>query len=201
MGNVVSFDCSGGCLEQTFSSTGEQEATQPALETRLVRLVTGSRFMKKAFLGLASKEVDAKLSEDFTCINWRTVSTGGWNPLTQQEKGIIDLTAVADVTCDGEQGLSLKGKDGSVVFAAAAETKAVRDTWVALLSELLQSWGSGGKRPEAKPDAENTDNKQKYFAQREAELEERARGREEKKKKYMGGGMKHTAMAMANMNT
>jgi len=200
MGNVASFDCSGGCLEQIFSSSGGDEDAQPALETRLARLVTGSRFMKKAFLGLASKEVDAQLSQDFTCLNWRTVSVGsGWNPLTQQEKGVVNLTTVASVACNGDQGLTLTGKDGAVVFAAAAETKAVRDLWVALLGELLQSWGESGERPEAKLDAENVTDKQHYFAKREAELEARTREREERKKKYMSAGMKHTAVAMANM--
>lgn len=165
------------------------------LETRLARLRTGSRFLKKAYLGLSSKEVDAKLSEDFTVINWRTVDNGSW--MMSTEKGIVNLTTVKDIKCEGDNGLSLHDKAGNILFAGAAETKSTRDLWVTLLQELLDSWkNSPSERPEAKLDAQNASDKESYFAQRQAELEERKRVREEKRAKYAGVGLKYTAQAM-----
>lgn len=187
----------GGCFANVLGGSGTSEDTDAVpLETRLARLRTGSRFLKKAYLGLSSKEVDAKLSEDFTVINWRTVDNGSW--MMSTEKGIVNLTMVEDIKCEGDNGLSLHDKAGNILFAGAAETKSTRDLWVTLLQELLDSWKSSpSERPEAKLDAQNVSDKEAYFARRQAELEERKRAREEKRAKYAGVGLKYTAQAMS----
>jgi hypothetical protein len=199
MGNsITSLEC-GGCFENILSAAGSGDEELP-LESRLARLRTGSRFLKKAYMGLSSKEVDAKLSEDFTTMNWRTVENSGW--LSSSEKGIINLTIVQDIKCEGDTSISFHDKSGTELFSGMAESKSTRNLWAALLQELIDSWStSPSDKPEAKIDAENTSNKTDHFAKRQAELEERQKERELKKKKYAGVGMKYTAQAMAKASS
>jgi hypothetical protein len=51
---------------------------------------------------------------------------------------------------------------------------------------------------QSKITASDTSDKAKYFANRLKDVEDRERTRDEKRKKYASGGMKYTAIAMAN---
>ncbi len=82
----------------------------------------------------------------------------------------------------------------------SAEDTPKRDKWVVALNDLLDSWE---EHPESRPKQAITQhgasNKAEYFEARENEIKKREEEAEEKKKKYSTGGMKYTAMAMANM--
>jgi hypothetical protein len=145
--------------------------------------------------GLSSVEVQVVLSEDNMMLKWHNVATGGW--LSSNEKGVVDLTQVTDVRSENEQSLVLTDSNQTELFNVQAETRGVRDKWVSLLTELLESWSEQLERPAAKLTADGTSDKAEYFRKRNEEVEERAKQRAEMKAKYSGGGMKYSAMALA----
>ena len=193
-GALSSINCKLG-LPDCFETSSELK--ESPLQDRLARLHTGGRFLQKAYLGLSSKEIEAKLSEDNTVITWKTVNVSSWSSI---EKGTIDLTKVTKIQEEDPQGFVFLMEDGSEIWGGQAETKGVRDLWVSLLQELLDSWNNleEEERPEAKLTAETTNDKTAYWAERQANLDERKKTAEEKKKKYNVGGFKHTAVALAN---
>jgi hypothetical protein len=189
----------GDCFDQlanklTFSGSNGDDGKQ-LLNDRLAKLKVGGRFLRKAMFGLSNKEVQVALSEDHTTLRWHDVDSGSW--LGSIEKGSVDLTKVSSVKAEGTQSLVLTDSSKHEVFNAQAETGNVRDQWVALLTELLESWTETQCRPVAKLSAEGTSEKAAYFQKRQEELEERAKARAEMKSKYSGGGMKYAALALA----
>lgn len=80
-----------------------------------------------------------------------------------------------------------------------AQDPQIRDQWVLALNELLQGWADHPERkPKPSVSAEGTSNKTEYFKKRQDEIAAREKEASERKQKYAAGGMKYTAIAMAN---
>lgn len=157
-------------------------------------LATGGKFLRSIYLGLSSQELWMRLSDDKSSMSWRTVNS------STEEYGEIDLVeTVQKVRPTGQQGLQYVSADNKVVFEVQAEDTAKRDQWIVAMNELFAKWEDV---PESKPkknlSAAKTSNKVEYFKAREADIAQREKEAAEKKKKYAAGGMKYTALAMAN---
>ena len=88
MGQVI--DCS--CLE---GALGDSSSMDNATKERVALLQKGSLFMRSALLGLSSKELQVKLSDDMSKIEWKSTSKSAWSALSTgsgEEFGEIDLT-------------------------------------------------------------------------------------------------------------
>ena len=190
MGNTL--DCS--CLVQGFGvNTSDEKASRDRIEL----LQKGQKFLRKVLLGLSSQEVNVKLSEDSSCIEWRIEATR----LSKEEYGELDLTKkVKCVKLVGTAGMQFIGVEGDKsLLEVHADDVAIRDKWALSINELLQTWESQPeKKPSYNPTAAKTSKKEEYFKIREAELAERIKANDEKKKKYSAGGMQYTALAMMN---
>jgi len=200
MGNAVSGLVSEHCrcLEFTgFTSVASDE--ENLLKGKLDSLKLGARFMKKAMLGLSCTEIEVKLSDDATLLKWSAVQANSSLFGGGKEKAFVDLTTVADVRAEGPQSLLLLDKAKAELACWTAETPKIRDHWVSVLRELLESWtASPMERPkQATLSSDATSDKAAYFARRAEEVQLRTRERDEKKAKYVGGGMKYTALALA----
>ena len=165
-------------------------------QERLRMLQSGQKFMRSAFLGIGQRELFVTLSEDQGLLQWKSNKTT-WSA---EEKGEFDLTSqVKSVKLVGTSGLQLIGIDDKSLFEITAEDPKIRDQWVLALNELKQRWES---IPESKPkvglSAAGTSNKAEYFKKREEEIKEREKVAKDFKQKYAAGGMKYTAIAMAN---
>jgi hypothetical protein len=174
-----------------MESTHEDDATKQRQE----ELKKGNKFVRNAYLGLTQQELFVQLSDDMSALQWKTENT--W---TKAENGEIDLTSqVKKFKSSGDTGLQVIGLDGNVLIEIKAEETAIRDRWQVCLSELLHSWAD---HPETKPkssvSATGSSNKAEYFKNREQELQAREKANAERKAKYAAGGMKYTALAMAN---
>lgn len=180
------------CLEhiQMESSHGDDASRE-----RIDALKKGNKFMKSAYLGLTQQELFVRLSEDTSSLQWKTENT--W---TNPEHGEFDLTSqIKKFKLSGECGLQLIGLDDSIIVDLKAEDSTVRDKWMVTLSELLQSWADKpNSRPKSSVTEAGSSNKAEYLKNREAELLAREKANAERKAKYSAGGMKYTAMAMAN---
>jgi hypothetical protein len=186
MGNNVG--CA--CIEQAL--TGSDSAARVRIEL----LQKGNKFMRSALLGLTSKEMFVKLSDDTSFLEWK--SSGG--TFTAAEHGEVDLTIIKCIKLSGAQGMQFIGADDEkVVFDIQAEDDKIRDQWVVNLNDLLQDWASNpSRKPKYNSRAAGTSNKNEYFKRRQEEIEAKERENAEKKKKYATGGMKYTAQAMMN---
>ena len=87
----------------------------------------------------------------------------------------------------------------------SSHTAATRDAWVAAVCELAGAKGGGdgggGEPTVGRPSTMvERAKKQAHFAQRDVELTQQKKASEKRKEQYMKsiGGMKYTAMAMAN---
>lgn len=117
--------------------------------------------------------------------------------------GEIDLTSqVKRLKVSAEHGMQLIGLDDSILIDIKAEDDQVRDQWMVTLNEMLSYWAEHPeKKPKSSASAEGSSNKAAYFKQREAEISAREKANEDRKAKYAAGGMKYTALAMANSKT
>ena len=185
MGQAMSCEC----FEQL------QGGDSAAKQERRNKLVKGATFMQSIMLGMSSRKLFVKLSDEGSVIQWKT-EPGAW----QAEHGEIDLVEVKACTVLGNQGLQFVSNQ-KVLLELQAEDPSTRDQWIIAVTEILASWEAD---PSSKPEkgsgltAAGTSNKAEYFAKREKEMKERQRQREEKKKKYAGTGMKMTAEIMAS---
>jgi hypothetical protein len=178
------------CIENAF-----EDKNLKAVNERIEMLQKGAKFSKKALFGLASQSLTLQLTQDTSTFKWTSV-----NSWSQEEKGEIDLTSqIKTVKLSGENGLQFIGIDGSIILELSAENASLRDQWALSINELLQSWI---EKPDTKPSstisAAGATNKSDYFKQRESEILAREKANNEKKSKYLAGGMKYTAQAMAN---
>jgi hypothetical protein len=88
MGQVI--DCS--CLEGALGDSGGMDS---ATKERVGILQNGALFMRSALLGLTSKELHVRLSDDMSKIEWKSTSKSTWSALSTgsgEEFGEIDLT-------------------------------------------------------------------------------------------------------------
>jgi hypothetical protein len=117
--------------------------------------------------------------------------------------GEIDLTSqVKRLKVSAEHGMQLIALDDSILIDIKAENDQVRDQWMVTLNEMLSYWTEHPeKKPKSSVSAEGSSNKAAYFKQREAEISAREKANEDRKAKYAAGGMKYTALAMANSKT
>lgn len=181
------------CFEQlTGAINGESEAKKE----RLYKLQKGGNFMRPILMGMSSQKVFVRLNDDATSVIWKT-EPGSW----AAEMGEIDLTKVKALKLSGHQGMQFISIEADkLLLEINAEDPGVRDQWMVAISEILDKWNSdpNSKPNQASLSAANTSNKAEYFKQREKEIAERAKQREEKKKKYASGGLVYTAQIMAN---
>mmetsp|Transcript_9260 Transcript_9260/g.8276 ORF Transcript_9260/g.8276 Transcript_9260/m.8276 type:complete len:191 (-) Transcript_9260:91-663(-) len=180
------------CFEGALGSGGN------AVKERLAILHKGNKFMRSAYLGLASQELTVKLSEDCSKIEWKVVSKT-W---TGDQYGEIDLTKqVKTIKLVGKQGMQFISslEENKVIFEITADEPQIRDQWVLTINELLQDWID---HPEHKPQssltATGTSNKNEYFKKREEEIAIREKEAQERKAKFGTQGMKFTAQVMAS---
>lgn len=146
------------------------ESDARAEQMRLDALHAGAKFMRNdTYLGLTSKELWVRLSNEKDSLAWRTTGAGSW---TAAEFGEIDLTVeVGMVKSHGLQGIQFFDKSNKVIFDIQAEDTVVRDMWVIALSELMQGWVL---HPETKPQTVSAAGK----SAREAEMDSHFKARE-----------------------
>jgi len=188
MGQVLACKCFEGLAAGVL---GDNEAKE-----RLYKLQKGGTFMRSILLGMSSQKIFVRLNDDATSVQWKT-EPGSW----AAEMGEIDLTKIKLVKLSGHQGFQFISVDhDKVLLDIQAEDSGVRDQWMVAISEILEKWNSdpNSKPQQASLSAANTSNKAEYFQQREKEMAERAKQREEKKKKYSAGGLVYTAQVMAS---
>jgi hypothetical protein len=188
MGQTLTCDC--------FEHINFENADEKIVQERLQQLVKGDNFTRSALLGLTSKEMFVKLTEDYSAIQWKIDKTT-W---TKEEFGEFDLTAeVKKLKTTGESSLQIIGKDDSTLLEIKHKDATTRDKWVLAVNELLQSWiDEPDKKPKSKLSADGTSNKAEYFKKREEEIKEREKAAQERKAKYSSGGMQFTAQVMAS---
>jgi hypothetical protein len=194
MGSDISCDCFAGVLP---------DGSDDAMKERLLQLQKGEKFMRSALLGLTSKELNVKLSDDTSKIEWRATSKSVWEiGSSSEEFGEVDLTTeVKSVKMSGKQGLQFisNADDSKCLLEIQAQDPSTRDQWVLALNELLQTWNDHpDKKPKPSVSAGGTSNKAEYFKKRQEEIEAREKEAKEKKQKFASNGMKYTAIAMAN---
>jgi hypothetical protein len=173
---------------------------QKVSNERLESLRKGNKFVRSALLGLTSKEITVHLSDDYSTIKWKIDKTT-W---TSEEFGEIDLTTeVKKLKTVGENGLQIIGqKDDQVLLEIKHEDSSIRDKWVVVINELLQSWiDDPSLKPKVVLNSAGTSNKSEYFKKREEEIKAREKENAERKAKYASGGMKMTAQIMAERGT
>ncbi|KAJ8607874.1 hypothetical protein CTAYLR_008905 [Chrysophaeum taylorii] len=116
------------------------------------------------------------------------------------EEDHVYLHDAREVVTRGNFGLALVDGAGSVLFEGDLADANNRDAWVAALDHAI-------KEARAKPPPPKTDRPQSRVAtaarraKREIELQSKKRDAEKKKAEYMkgvGGGLKYTALAMAD---
>lgn len=182
------------CLERAMNGGEDKEAQE-----RVQMLQRGEKFMRSAFLGISQRELYLTLSDDKGILRWKSNKTT-W---AAEEKGEIDLTTnVKTVKLVGASGMQIVGMDDKSIFDITAEDPKVRDQWVIALNELLQKWAANPEsKPKANLTAAGTSNKAEYFKMREEEIKQREKLAKDMKQKYASGGMKYTALAMANRSS
>lgn len=149
--------------------------------------------LKAILLGMSSRKLFVRLSDEGSVIQWKT-EPGSWNA----EHGEVDLTAIKAVKPCGVSGLQFISKE-KVALEIIADDSGIRDQWMVAVTEILEKWSGDPKsKPESQISAAGTSNKAEYFKLKEKELAERAKQREDKKKKYAQGGLTHTAQIMAS---
>ena len=177
------------CLEQAI--TGEDKEFMLRVET----LRKGQKFMRSSFLGMAQREVYLTLTEDSSRVQWKANRT----TFSSEEIGEIDMTTIKNVKLSGASVMQFIGNEDKSVFEVSSEDPKTRDLWVIALNEILQDWAAHpDKKPRSQISAAGTSNKNEYFSKRQEEIKEREAAAREMKKKYLTGGMKYTAIAMAN---
>lgn len=144
---------------------------------------------------MTSQKLFVRLSDDTTCIQWKT-EPGSWN----QEHGEVDLLKVRSVKATGNSGIQFISNEIKVLLEIQAEDSGIRDQWIVAISDILNMWESDPKNKptQSSASAAGTSNKTEYFKQREKEMAERQKQREELRKKYAAGGMAQTAQIMAS---
>ena len=199
------------CITQFFQTTAlslqltDYQSTVPNIDL----LHKETKFSRKAYLGLTKEDIYVKLSNDTSTLSWRVPRgsdslSGAWanisgsNPDDFGEISLIDN--IATIRSIGNDSLAIVDFSNKVVFEISTDDVELRDKWVSILSELLQSWVSN---PSNKPkisliSAAGSSDKTAYFAMREQQLIDKKKIADERKKKYTSGGMKYTAIAMMN---
>jgi len=145
---------------------------------------------------MTSQKLFVRLSDDITCIQWKT-EPGSWN----QEHGEVDLLKIKSVRATGNSGIQFIGSENAkVLFEISAEDSNTRDQWMVAISDIITGWEADPKNKptQSSVTAGGTSNKADYFRQREKDLADRQKQREEVRKKYAAGGMAHTAQIMAS---
>ncbi|KAG5191554.1 hypothetical protein JKP88DRAFT_295659 [Tribonema minus] len=185
-------------------------------------MVAGTVCTKKSSrfgFGSRSDKVTVRLSaQSETVLQWQRAAAdeeaGGGGEAAWTD---IDLTDVKIVDKRGETGLALVSRRGDLLLevdmdsgtgggggGSSGAAAAQRDAWHAALTDLTEDLRRNPQRAEASRSvAERVKEaalKQKHFAQRSIELQAAKRDAEARKARFMAeaGGLKYTAMAMAN---
>ena len=206
MGQSISCDC----IAELFDSGTIQALTltDGSVIPDIDDLHRETKFQRKAYMGLSAEDIFVSLSVDNKCLSWKVPKSGaisgawasisGNNPDEFGEVSLIDN--IATIRATTENGFAVVDFSNKIIFEVCSEDVAIRDKWVRVLNELLQSWVS---TPSSKPkkttaSAAGSSDKAAYFAMREQQIQDRKKLADERKKKYTAGGMKYTAIAMMN---
>ncbi|KAJ1462045.1 hypothetical protein M885DRAFT_506114 [Pelagophyceae sp. CCMP2097] len=122
---------------------------------------------------------------------------------SEEDDDVVYLHDVRRVEAKGAAALVVFGKDDFVLFEGAAVDKKTRDAWVNALDSAAKEAASKPPPPREKRAAGMMGGSARR-ATREVELQTKKRDAEKKKSEYMkgtGGGMKYTAIAMAERMT
>ena len=188
MGQALS-TCNLGCLENALGLEDKEQLL------RLESLKRGQKFMRSTLLGLSQREIYVNLSDDTSLVQWKCPQS----TFSSEERGEIDLTLIKTVKLSGLSTLQFISDNGTATFEITSEDPKIRDMWVLSLNEIIQHWSMHPEtKPRAKLTAAGTTNKAEYFAKRQEEMAEREKHAREAKAKYLTGGMKYTAIAMAS---
>ena len=117
------------------------------------------------------------------------------------DEDVLYLHDVRAVEARANNGLALVGAEDRVLFEGNLVERRTRDAWVAALKDAVRDAAS--KPPPSRSDRRPASRVETAArrAKREIELQGRKRDAEKRKGEYMkgvGGGLKYTALAMAN---
>ncbi|KAH8093985.1 hypothetical protein JL720_3965 [Aureococcus anophagefferens] len=117
------------------------------------------------------------------------------------DEDVLYLHDVRAVEARANNGLALVGAEDRVLFEGNLVERRTRDAWVAALKDVVRDAAS--KPPPSRSDRRPASRVETAArrAKREIELQGRKRDAEKRKGEYMegvGGGLKYTALAMAN---
>ena len=113
---------------------------------------------------------------------------------------VVYLHDVREVAPRANNGLALLGADDKVLFEGNLVEKRTRDAWLAALKDLVRDARAKPPPPRDAPRTRSRVETAARRAKREIELQGRKRDAEKRKGEYMkaSGGLKYTALAMAN---
>ena len=124
MGQSVSCQCFEGLAGGDAAAKAE----------RMNKITKGATFMQAILLGMSSRKLFVRLSDEGSVIKWKT-EEGAW----QQEAGEVDLTIVKAVKPVGNQGMQFVSKD-KVLLEINAEDSTARNQWIIAISDILMGW-------------------------------------------------------------
>ncbi|CAM9237667.1 unnamed protein product [Choristocarpus tenellus] len=184
------------CFVNFFKRRTEQGRLR--IYKQLIR--EGCKFRRRTFtfgFGIGSERVEVKLKEGAdSVLMWRKDGDSSYHE--------VDLNDVKTVEAKGRASLMLSSRTGDLLLELEAEEEATRNEWVSALTGLVEDLR---RNPQAsiahksvKDRVKEQAQKQKHFAKRSIELQQQKKEAESRKAKYMQetGGLKYTAMAMAN---
>mmetsp|Transcript_103700 Transcript_103700/g.237469 ORF Transcript_103700/g.237469 Transcript_103700/m.237469 type:complete len:172 (-) Transcript_103700:213-728(-) len=167
-------------------------------------LQTGEEFEKQAItfslFGRKPEKVKLALDDECKMLKWEGVEQGS------KAKGQIELVSIKLVEKQDNAGLRLIGSCGDLLLSLQASDGQVCEVWVAALQEAIgwaRSAGETQDRPKSAVDTmKEKAKKELYFQKKDMSLKKQKKQREKRKEELMqqvGGGLKYTAVAMANM--
>mmetsp|Transcript_5426 Transcript_5426/g.13943 ORF Transcript_5426/g.13943 Transcript_5426/m.13943 type:complete len:323 (+) Transcript_5426:3-971(+) len=141
-----------------------------------------------------SKRVQVALRSDGLALTLRPVGDDG-------DDETIYLHDVKSVEARGPKALALVDSSGSALFHGDMTDPKTRDTWVHALGLALKQAAAKPPPPRTERSAGGTVANAARRARKEIELQSRKRDAEKRKQDYLkavGGGLKYTALAMAD---
>jgi len=173
-------------------------------------LQQGEIFKRKVkALGFIPKEpedIKLCLAPDHKKLTWKAVDE------KSKHRGQIELASVKSVESKGELCLVLVGTNSDSLLEVEASSSETRDEWARNIEEALELSKASKARPTANTEEKaktvvdtmkEKAQKESYFLKKDLELRKQKHDSEKKKAQLMkelGGGLKYTAVAMANMS-
>ena len=189
-------------LQKLFSCCFETEEQRERRARRLM-LEEGGSFRKKIHtLGFSfgrseAITLKAKVSDESGALVlvWRSEDDS-------DKSGVIRCSEIVRAEPKGEEAWTLTAKNGDLLLETMAESTKSRDEWLLAIREAASLDTKRRETDSPKPSSiSSRAKKQAYFMQKELELTTKKAEADKRKQKYLQGnkgGMKYTALAMAN---